>query len=119
MPSVLRELQINRRQSGVFCKARQHFGADFFAIVECENEIRTAITGKSYVRTGLTFHLPAQSLQCWQKKIGFDRWSLTHAAIGMEMLMERCRLSLCSSRSAITRSARTSALDTASIKDAP
>lgn len=40
--------------------ARQHFGAYFVAIMEGENKIRPAITSKSFVRTRLTFDLPAE-----------------------------------------------------------
>src|SRR3990172_8679250 len=98
----------------MLCNARQHFGADFVAIVEGENKIRPAISGKCFVRTGLSFDLPAKPKQRREKTLGFDRWPLAHAAIGMERFMEKGRLSPCSSRSAITRRARTSALDTAS-----
>jgi hypothetical protein len=43
----------------MFCNARQHFWADFVAIMEGENKIGPAIVGKCFVRTGLSFDLPA------------------------------------------------------------
>ena len=99
--------------------ARQHLWADFIAFVEGKDKIRPALAGKRLVRTGLPLDLPAEPQQRGEKALGFDRRPLAHAAIGMEMLIEKGRLSLRSSRSAITRRARTSALDTAFSEGAP
>jgi hypothetical protein len=103
----------------MLCDARQHFWADFIAIMKGENIIRPAITDKCFVRTGLSFDLPAQPQKRSEKALGFDRRPLAYAAIGIEMFMAKGRLSLCSSRSAITRRARISAFDTASSEVAP
>ena len=103
----------------MFCNARQHFGADFVAIMEGKNKIRPAITEKCFMGTGLSLNLPTKSQQRSEKAFGFDRRPLTHAAMGREIFMAKGRLSLCSSRSAITRRARTSALDIASSDVAP
>lgn len=53
---------------------------------EGENKIRPTITGKRFVRTGLSFELPTKPKQRRKKTLGFDRWPLAHAAIGMEIL---------------------------------
>jgi hypothetical protein len=73
----------------MLCNASHHFWADFVAIMEGENKIRPATTGKCLVRTGLPFDLPAKPQQRSEKALGFDRWSLAHAAIGIEMFMAR------------------------------
>jgi hypothetical protein len=44
----------------MLCNTRQHLGADFVAIVEGENKISPAITRKCFMRTGLSFNLPAK-----------------------------------------------------------
>ncbi len=103
----------------MLCDARQHFGADFVAIMEGENKIRPANAGKCFVRTGLSFYLPAQPQQSSKKMLCFYRRPLAHAAMGMEIFMGKGRLSFCSSRSAITRRASISTFDTASSEVAP
>ncbi len=35
----------------MLCNARQHFGADFVAIMEGKNIVKPAIAGKCFVRT--------------------------------------------------------------------
>jgi len=47
----------------MLCNARKHFWADLIAIMEGKNKIRPAVTGKCFVRTGLTLDLPAKSQQ--------------------------------------------------------
>ena len=56
----------------MLCNTRQHYGADFVAIMEGENEIRPAITGKCFVRTGLSLDLPTKPQQRSEKTLGFD-----------------------------------------------
>ena len=56
----------------MLCNTRQHYGADFVAIMEGENEIRPAITGKCFVRTGLSLYLPTKPQQRSEKTLGFD-----------------------------------------------
>ena len=45
------DLEIAGPQPGVFSDARKHFGADFFALVERENEIGPFLRGPEYDAT--------------------------------------------------------------------
>ena len=53
----------------MLCNARQHFGANFVAIMEGENIIRPAISDESFVRTGLSFNLPAEPSSAERRRL--------------------------------------------------
>ena len=112
-------LQIFRPQARVFGDSRQHAWTEFFTVMECENEVRPALARKRAMRAGLAFELPAKLEQSCENTFGLRGRPLTHAAAGREMLISSGRTSPCSSCSAKTRRARTSALAIASFAEAP
>jgi len=46
-------------EAGALRDSRQHAGADFFAIVECEDNIGPTFSGQCAVGSGLSLELPA------------------------------------------------------------
>src|SRR5665213_2256384 len=103
-------LQIFRPQARVFGDSRQHSWAEFFTIVEGEHEVGPAFAGERAMRAGLVLELPAKLEQSGKNTFGLRGRPLAHAAAGREMLISSGRTSPCSSCSAKTRRARTSAL---------
>ncbi len=98
----------------MLCDASQHLGTNLFAIVKGKHIAGESGTAKRSGRTRLTFDFPAEPEQGRENSLCFGQGPLAHVATGMEILIAIARLSSCSRRSAITRSASASALDMAS-----
>src|SRR5207245_1858393 len=111
-------LQIGRREAGVLGDACKHFGTNFFAVVECENEIGPAAALQCGMRSRFAFKAPTNLDQRCVDTARLGRRPLTHAA-ATAMEIDCGRLSPCSSCSARTRSARISAFAIASSADEP
>lgn len=62
-------LQIFWGDTGVLGYARKHSGADFFAVVEREDNIRPPLAGQGAVRTGLTLDFPPKAKQCANNRL--------------------------------------------------
>jgi hypothetical protein len=52
-------LEIFGTKAGALCNSREHAGADFFAIVEGEDNIWPTLSGQRAVGSGLSLELPA------------------------------------------------------------
>ena len=119
MDRILGASGIVGRQSRALGDTGEHARPDFLAIVEGENEIRPALTGKNAVRgSALTFDHPPEREQGGEDTAGFARRPETHA--GTRNVSARSgTASPASMRSARMRSARDSARSTASFRLAP
>ena len=112
-------LKIFDPKAGVFRNAYQHAWAKLFSVVKGEHKIRPAFSRQRAMGAGLSFELPANAQKRSKDFPCLRRRPLAHAAAGRRMLISTGRVSPCSSCSARTRSASTSALVIASFADAP
>ena len=64
----------------MFGNTREHFGADLNALVEGEDKIRIAWTGKDSVGAGLALDLPANRKEGCENLAALRRAPLAHAA---------------------------------------
>lgn len=112
-------LQVFWLETSVLRDACQHSRTKFFTIVKREHEIGPAFTRQSAMRARLALELPTKTQERGKNFSCLRGRPLAHAAAGMEMLISSGRVSPCSSCSASTRSARTSALAMASLADVP
>lgn len=102
----------------MFGDASEHARADFLAIVERKDEIRRSGFLQGLVRAGLALDSPADLAKGSKDSFGLYGRPITHATASVMRIAEGAA-SLCSRRSARTRSAKTSALAMASFEDAP
>lgn len=110
-------LQVVRRETCVLGDSSEHLGANFFSVVECEDEIRISGAAESTVRSGPALELPPDGHQRRVDATRLRRRPGRHAA--MLKVIAWGPVSEFSRRSARTRRARTCALAMASSAELP
>ena len=113
-----RTLQVRWREASAFGDTRQHSRSDLFVVVECEHEIRPAVTLERSMGTGLPLDPPANPNEGGQHAAGPGGRPAAHAAWKVT-LRNSAGASRCSRRSAITRSASAWTRATASSRSWP
>src|SRR5262249_43908193 len=111
-------LQIAWSQAGVARQPREHPGPDLLVVVKCEDDIGPAGPAQHAMRSRAPHDRPADSLEGSQHAPCARAGPGRHAA-AKEMFSSSGPASPCSSRSAMTRSARALALAEASSRLTP